>query len=166
MCVCVGVLVRSKQFTPEQHMFTLVHTTHTHTHTHTHLTRSYTSDHIYQHFIIRHSVALNSIILIIYKFSCHNCKLSEDGVLTAKHFGVWSCVFFWVVLRRLEFNRQSFGLWRWNRQSVPKRWPMKMEQTGCSETLAKLHKPQNNAKENFRHSKYGEILKSRMSDYF
>jgi hypothetical protein len=43
-------------------------------------------------------------------------------------------VFFKVVLRRRGFNWQRFGtlclfhlhrrLWRWNRQSVPKRWQL------------------------------------------
>jgi hypothetical protein len=39
---------------------------------------------------------------------------------------------------------------------------MKMERTECSETLAfKLQTPGNNPKENIRHSKHGESLKSR-----
>jgi hypothetical protein len=38
---------------------------------------------------------------------------------------------------------------------------MKMEQTERSETLAtKLHTPENIQKENIRHSKHGESLKS------
>jgi hypothetical protein len=37
-----------------------------------------------------------------------------------------------------------------------------MEQTECSETLAiKLRTPENNPKENIRHSKHSESLKSR-----
>jgi hypothetical protein len=40
--------------------------------------------------------------------------------------------------------------------------PMKMERTECSETLAfKIQAPGNNPKENIRHSKHGESLKSR-----
>jgi hypothetical protein len=40
--------------------------------------------------------------------------------------------------------------------------PMKMEQTGCSETLAfKLQTPGNNSEENTRHSKHCKNLKSR-----
>jgi hypothetical protein len=39
---------------------------------------------------------------------------------------------------------------------------MKMEQTECSETLAfELQTPGNNPKENLRHSRHGESLKSR-----
>jgi hypothetical protein len=39
---------------------------------------------------------------------------------------------------------------------------MKMEETECSETLAiKLHTLENNPKENIRHSKHGDSLKSR-----
>jgi hypothetical protein len=41
---------------------------------------------------------------------------------------------------------------------------MKMEQTGCSETLVfKLQTPGNNPKKNVRHSKHDESLKSRSS---
>jgi hypothetical protein len=41
---------------------------------------------------------------------------------------------------------------------------MKMERTECSETMAfKLQTPGNNPKENIRHSKHGESLKSRIS---
>jgi hypothetical protein len=40
---------------------------------------------------------------------------------------------------------------------------MKMEQTGCSETLTfKLQAPGNSPEESKRHSKHGESLKSRM----
>ena len=40
--------------------------------------------------------------------------------------------------------------------------PMKMEQTGCSETSAyKLQTPGNYPKENIQHTQHGESLKSR-----
>jgi hypothetical protein len=41
-------------------------------------------------------------------------------------------------------------------------WPMKMEQTECSETLAfKLQTPGNNPEESIRNSKHAESFKSR-----
>jgi hypothetical protein len=44
---------------------------------------------------------------------------------------------------------------------------MKMEQIECSETLAiKLHTPEYNPKENIRHYKHGERVKSRMYNVF
>jgi hypothetical protein len=44
---------------------------------------------------------------------------------------------------------------------------MKMEQTGCSETLAfKLQTPGNHPEENMQHSEHGGTLKSRISYKF
>jgi len=44
---------------------------------------------------------------------------------------------------------------------------MKMEQTGCSETLAyKIQTPGNYPKESIQHSEHGESLKSRKAETY
>jgi hypothetical protein len=72
-------------------------------------------------------------------------------------------IFFWVVLQRVKFYSQRFGthcLFHLHTHS-----PMKIEQAECSETLAiKLHTPENNPKQNKRHSKHGR--KSEMENDF
>jgi len=62
------------------------------------------------------------------------------------------CVFFWVIPRRLNFICRRFGtlfhlhrpLWRWNRQSVPKRRHIKFRRRGI--TQKKTYNIQNTAK--------------------
>ena len=65
--------------------------------------------------------------------------------------------FFWVILRRLNFMCHRFGtlcsifigLWRWNRQGVPKRWHIR------------FRRPCDYPEESIQHSEHGENLKSR-----
>jgi hypothetical protein len=67
-----------------------------------------------------------------------------------------SYVFFWVILRRMEFNCQRFGtlcLFHLHRRvgTLRTHSPINMGQRQCSETLAtKLHTPENIQKENIR----------------
>ena len=84
----------------------------------------------------------------------------------------WLYSFFWVTPRRLNFLGRRFGtlcsificrlnkknliiclndLWRWNRQSVPKR------------RYRKIQTPGNRPKERIQHSQHGESLKSRVN---
>jgi len=60
----------------------------------------------------------------------------------------------------LEFYMPTF----WNTLSVPSSyWPMKMEQTECSEMLAyKIQTPWNYPEEITQHSEHGKHLKSRI----
>ena len=75
--------------------------------------------------------------------------------------------FFWVIPRRLNFICRRLGthcIFHLHRQvAISTYLPMKMEQTGCSETLAyKIQTPGNHPEESIQHSDHGESLKSRI----
>ena len=82
------------------------------------------------------------------------------------------CVFFWVIPRRLNFICRRFGtlcLFHLHRSVGVEFYtylPMKMEQTGCSETSAyKIQTPGNYPEENIQHTEHGKSLKSRICTF-
>ena len=82
-------------------------------------------------------------------------------------------VFFWVILRRLNFICRRFGtlcLFHLHRRVVVVVFtylPIKMKQTAYSETSAyKIQTPGNYPEENIQHTEHGESLKSRIPALF
>ena len=80
-------------------------------------------------------------------------------------------VFFWVILRRLNFICRRFGtlclfhLHRKVDKSLFTYLPMKMKQTECFETSAyEIQTPGNYPEENIQHTEHGESLKSRVNE--
>ena len=81
---------------------------------------------------------------------------------------IYCMLFLGVIPRRLNFICRRFGiLYLFHLHGrIDTYPPMKMEQTGCSETSEyKIQTPVNYPEESIQHSKHGESLKSRISVY-